>query len=703
MLPATTLPAALPACEDAAVFAVCAGRDAAHEPAASRTSWREHRKTPPRDGDAALEELLAMGSLWRDRDGVIEEGPVPPEGIVVIGARAGAYAPALDAAAAALAAGPVTGGAGLGLLSAFLTPALIAGALARAGVPAPRAVRSTSPVLAAEVILAAPLHRGTMNMTAVWDACTGRARETCPGYDPPGKSSVSDAVHYVGAKAIAYVLAAVTGPPRPARQAPAPDPAGDGKPPAVCCPACGSPFTAATAGNAGRALSGPVTAGPGSGWCCGLWPGLRAVAEDGTHFDVLRGPGGDDSANSVHFGSPEDSGPNAHMVAATDIWGRTAIAVAIGGNAVSEAHLAARLLPAFGPGMVVTGDRGFPSREGLIALRDTGAHFAMRVSASWKLKRCGTPLPDGTYLTKLSFRGRTVKARVIEFHIDFTTVLDADDPLLAGGALAGGPVITILPGTDGDGDGAAACRSSAPGVKVQVSETFTLITSLLDTEAFPAIDVAALYGDRWTIELVFCELKVTVMAAGTACRSPRPAGVYQELLAAVAVQTCLRLLGAHHAPQAGVPPAGPCRTAPAATTPATPSRKSGPARAATSSPAPPPPTCFPAHPHPARPQAGTQVIPARRQPRRPRRDRRDQADQAEHHPAATGPATSAPPAAPMPRTPEDNPARTARASARPPASTPVTQCHSRPPGTARHTRTETTDSYKIRAPHQKKR
>src|SRR5260221_868671 len=72
-----------------------------------------------------------------------------------------------------------------------------------------------------------------------------------------------------------------------------------------------------------------------------------------------------------------------------------------------------------GPGMVVLGDRGFPSHEGLLAIRGTGAHFVMRASASWGLKRCGKPLADGTYLTKTSFRGRTMKARVIEFHIDF--------------------------------------------------------------------------------------------------------------------------------------------------------------------------------------------------------------------------------------------------------------------------------------------
>ena len=507
MLPVTTLPAAVPAGQDAAVSAVCAGQGSApRPPVVSRTSWRDHRKTAPRDADAALTELQAMGSLWRGADGVIEEGPVPPEGIVVIGARPGAHAPGIDVTAAPQAAGPVTGGTGLGILSAILSPRLIGDALDRAGVPA-RAVRNTSPVLAAETILTAPLHRGTMNMRAVWNTRVGRARETCPGYDTPGKSAISDAAHYVGAKAIAHVLAAVIGPPRPAGQIPAPGPAGGpGEPPAsLCCPVCRSPFTAAAAGNASRALSGPVTTEPGGGWCCGLWHGLRATAEDGTHFDLLRGPGGDASQNSVHFGSPKGSGPSAHMVSLTDIWTRTEIAVALGGNSVAEKHLADQLLPALGPGMVLLGDRGFPSNEGLLDIAGTGAHFVMRASASWGLRRCGRPLADGTYLTKLSFRGRTMKARVIEFHIDFVTHLAAGDPLLTGAAAAG-IVITILTTDDtgtgtGDGNGAAACQSDAPGVTVQVSQTFTLITSLLDTAAFPAAGIAALYGDRWSIEV----------------------------------------------------------------------------------------------------------------------------------------------------------------------------------------------------------
>src|SRR5208282_4381362 len=179
MLPATTLPAAVPASQDAVASAVSAGQDATPQPpAVSRTSWRDHRKTAPRDADAALVELQAMGSLWRNADGVIEEGPVPPGGIVVIGAKPGAYAPGLDATAAPRVAGPVTDGAGLGILSALLSPRLIGGAL----------------------------HRATMNVPAVWDAHVGRSRETHPGYDPPGKSAISDAGHYVGAKTLAHVL-----------------------------------------------------------------------------------------------------------------------------------------------------------------------------------------------------------------------------------------------------------------------------------------------------------------------------------------------------------------------------------------------------------------------------------------------------------------------------------------------------------------
>src|ERR1035437_7935979 len=104
---------------------------ARRRPATGMPPWRNCGRWARCGGGPA-----AGSRKGRDRaGGVIEEGPVPPEGIVVIGARPGAYAPGLDAAAAPRAAGPVTSGAGLGILPALLSPRLITGALARAGVP----------------------------------------------------------------------------------------------------------------------------------------------------------------------------------------------------------------------------------------------------------------------------------------------------------------------------------------------------------------------------------------------------------------------------------------------------------------------------------------------------------------------------------------------------------------------------------------
>ena len=136
----------------------------------------------------------------------------------------------------------MTGGVGAGLLSAVFTPGRIGAALAAAAVPA-RAVRSTSALLTAEVLLAAPFHRDK-SMEAVWRAVTARGRETDAGYDPPAKSSISDASHFLGVKVPAFLLAAVIGAPPP------PGPTAASAPP-------------------GSALSRPPAALPGSAACQG--------------------------------------------------------------------------------------------------------------------------------------------------------------------------------------------------------------------------------------------------------------------------------------------------------------------------------------------------------------------------------------------------------------------------------------------------
>ena len=526
MLPFATLPSAgdLPAGAGSVPVPVPVGADegAAADAARPRGQVRaDRRRTPPRDAAASLAAVSELGCLWRGADGTVTEGAVPGNGTVVIGAAAGAYAPGTGVTdLAAGAGGGVTGGVGAGLLSAVFTAGRIGAALDAAGVPA-RAVRKTSAVLTAQVLLAVPFHRDR-SMAAVWRHLTARGREADPGYDPPAKSSISDAVHYLGVKVPAFALAAVIG---------TPPPPGSGSDHA-------SPGDPGGGAAGPRGMSGPVTCADDRGWSGGRWHGHRVKATDGTHFAL---PGkADTSVNWRHFGSAAGSRPLAQMVAVTDVWHRAADAIALGKDSASEHELARHLLPAFGPGMISLADRGFPSRQGAFEMRDTGAHFVWRASASWNLKPCGKPLADGSYLTKLTWHGRTMKVRVIEFHIDFLATVPADHPLLAGPQA--GTAVTIT--------GQAA---PAGMVTVHVSENFTLMTSLLNPGDYPAGDIAALYGDRWTVELVFFELKVTVLGAGTACRSPHPGGAYPEILYAIAGQHGLRLLGAHSAAALDVP------------------------------------------------------------------------------------------------------------------------------------------------------
>jgi hypothetical protein len=89
---------------------------------------------------------------------------------------------------------------------------------------------------------------------------------------------------------------------------------------------------------------------------------------------------------------------------------------------------------------------------------------------------------------------------------------------------------------------------------VEVSETVTIITSLMDTAAYPARDIADLYGMRWASELVYLEEKQT-LAGGQPITAATPAGAYRTAIATVAAHQALRITGAAIAAAAGAEPA----------------------------------------------------------------------------------------------------------------------------------------------------
>ena len=55
------------------------------------------------------------------------------------------------------------------------------------------------------------------------------------------------------------------------------------------------------------------------------------------------------------------------------------------------------------------------------------------------------------------------------------------------------------------------------------------MTNLLDPEAAPALELAALYHERWEIESVFDEFKTHLRSTSTVLRSKTPPLVEQEL------------------------------------------------------------------------------------------------------------------------------------------------------------------------------
>ena len=91
-------------------------------------------------------------------------------------------------------------------------------------------------------------------------------------------------------------------------------------------------------------------------------------------------------------------------------------------------------------------------------------------------------------------------------------------------------------------------------MRVEVSETVTIITSLMDTGAYPARDIAELYGMRWASELVYLEEKQT-LSGGQPVTAATPAGAYRMAAATVAAHQALRIAGAAVAAAIGAEPA----------------------------------------------------------------------------------------------------------------------------------------------------
>lgn len=253
-------------------------------------------------------------------------------------------------------------------------------------------------------------------------------------------------------------------------------------------------------------VAGPLatTATPG-----GFWRGRRVLSVDGTTLDVQDTP-----ANWTRFGGPgttSESGralaggfPKMRVVALAECGTRALIAAKLGSYATSEKALTIELLPLLGKGMLVLADRNFPGHDLWGQAAATGADLLWRVGSSFPLP-VQTVLADGTYLSVLAAPkdkrragAQPITVRVVEYHL-----LEDD-------------------GTP--------------------TETFVLLTTLLDPETAPAAELAELYHARWQIENAFGAFKSQLKGDGVVLRSKTPDGAEQELWALLCAYHAIREL-----------------------------------------------------------------------------------------------------------------------------------------------------------------
>ncbi|WP_268815970.1 IS4 family transposase [Amycolatopsis alkalitolerans] len=242
------------------------------------------------------------------------------------------------------------------------------------------------------------------------------------------------------------------------------------------------------------AETGCVRVGEGRAGRPGVfWRGRLVTAVDGSILCCA-----DTAANLTVFskgGSSHGTStgyPMVRVLALVACGTRTIIDAVFGSDRTGEIGYAHQLLGSARAGMIVLADRNFAASTWIAALAATRADLLVRVKNQRRLPVCKI-LPDGSFLSRI---GR-VEVRVITAQVTITT--------------------------------SEGCRT----------ETYRLITTVLDPHV-PALEIVALYHERWEIETGFAELKSTSLG-GRVLRSRTPTGVAQEIYALLITYQTLRI------------------------------------------------------------------------------------------------------------------------------------------------------------------
>ena len=255
-------------------------------------------------------------------------------------------------------------------------------------------------------------------------------------------------------------------------------------------------------------------AGPGTpvAW----FYGWRVMAVDGVVLDVPDTP-----ANAEEFGRSRNSQaespfPQVRVVGLAECGSRAIVDAAIGPIGTYERALMNDLLPSLGPDVLLLADRGYFGYDHWVKTRATGAQLLWRV-----VKLIDLPvlerLPDGSYLSVLvPKRAKADRKKAIKAGRTYDTPHPQAIPVRV--------IEFTIPDRESEAD------------------PVRLVTSILDCADAPALELAALYHQRWEFELALDEIQTHQLGRPRVLRSKTPDLVRQEIWALLLTHYAIRQL-----------------------------------------------------------------------------------------------------------------------------------------------------------------
>ena len=232
-----------------------------------------------------------------------------------------------------------------------------------------------------------------------------------------------------------------------------------------------------------------------------MFHGLRVMAIDGSTLSMP-----DEVANSNYYGHlsggyGDAAYPVMRFVGMVECGTHTICFAKHGAFKEGEITLARKVMEHADSTMIVTADRGFGGFDFWSFCVHTGSKLLFRLKGNVKLPITQL-LEDGSYLSELHSNKNNgeiqkMTVRVIDYVLD------------------------------GSPDGGASYR---------------LITNWMGKDSPPALELAALYHRRWTIEEAFDELKTHLADRKVILRSKRPELVKQEFYALLLTHAAIRKL-----------------------------------------------------------------------------------------------------------------------------------------------------------------